>query len=390
MHAAEQELLEEIQAAISTKQPISPFGCGTSNDFGNLTDPGTLPLQSKGLDDVIDFDPPNQVVTVGAGMTLQALQDRLRTHGQWLPLRPTISLQKHSVGGVIALAACGPERLVYGAPRDLLLGLRFISGKGKVISTGGRVVKNVAGYDMTRLITGSIGTLGFITQATLRVSMLPETCVVVWADGDLTACAATATAIITSNLIPTFVVATSTGNGNGRTMGNHTEWRLHIGFEGLAVAVRNQADRVGEMCDAAGFQNTDQHDYDVYSGNFERHLDGLDRHAFVVRADVPPVNVAGFIESLNGQLLRANLMLDLGCGRVLGGLDHVGDAEWAQMGLQADSFGGHALLEKATPEFKQRHDTFGLKRSDWPVMHRVKTALDPDRIFAPGRLPGNV
>jgi FAD/FMN-containing dehydrogenase len=83
-------------------------------------------------------------------------------------------------------------------------------------------------------------------------------------------------------------------------------------------------------------------------------------------------------------------MLDLGCGRVLGGMDHVSDADWSQLVRQVDRYGGHVLLEKATLEFKQRHDIFGLKQSYWQVMHRVKTTLDPDRIFAPGRLPGKV
>ena len=390
VHAAEQELLEKIRAAISAKQPISPSGCGTSSAFGNLPDPGTLPLHADGLDGVIEYDPPNQVVTVGAGMALQALQDQLRPNGQWLSLRPTLSLQKHSIGGAVALAACGPERLVYGAPRDLLLGLRFISGMGHVISTGGRVVKNVAGYDMTRLLTGSAGTLGFITRATLRVSMIPESCLAVSADGDMTSCATMAITLLTSNLLPTFVVATVPANGNGHPARDRADWRLHVGFEGFGATVRDQANRCGEQCAAAGLQNINQHDYDVYPGNFSRQLDGLDRQAFVWRADLPQANVAAFIESIDGKLVPINVMLDLGCGRVLGGLDHVSDAGWSQLVRQADRYGGHVLLEKATRDFKQRHDIFGLKRSDWKVMQRVKTALDPNRIFAPGRLPGNV
>ena len=205
---AENELLEQIRQAIADRQPILPVGCGTAADFGNLPHPGAHPVSARGLDRVIDYDPTNQVVTAGAGMTLEELQDQLRVNGQWLPLRPPTALQKRSVGGVVALGACGPERAVYGAPRDLLLGLRFVSGKGLVIKTGGRVVKNVAGYDLTRLMAGSAGTLGFITRATFRVAMIPESCMAVTADGDLEACAAMATALVTANRIPAFVVAT--------------------------------------------------------------------------------------------------------------------------------------------------------------------------------------
>ncbi|MGD8953633.1 MAG: FAD-linked oxidase C-terminal domain-containing protein, partial [Desulfobacterales bacterium] len=215
-------------------------------------------------------------------------------------------------------------------------------------------------------------------------------CLAVSADGDLTACATMATTLITSNLIPTFVVATASGNGNGHPMGDHADWRLHVGFEGFAATVRDQANHCGEQCEAAGLQNINQQDYDVYAGNFSRHMDGLDQQTFILRADLPLSNVAGFIKSADSHLLQSNVMLDLGCGRVLGGLDQISDADWSQLVRQVDRYGGHVLLEKATLEFKQRHDIFGLKRSYWQVMHRVKTALDPDRIFAPGRLPGKV
>ena len=387
---AELELLEKIQAAITDRQPISPQGCGSSGGFGNLADPRTIPLQANGLDNVIEFDPPNQVVTVGAGSTLQALQDQLGAHGQWLPLRPALSLQKHSIGGIVALAAWGPERLVYGAPRDLLLGLRYISGEGNVISAGGRVVKNVAGYDMTRLITGSAGTLGFITQATFRVAMLPERCASISAEGDMTTCASMATTLISSNMIPTYVVATAASNGYGDNTGDHMVWRLHIGFEGLAAPVLDQVSRVQDMCLAADFQVTKQFDYDVYAGNFMQPMDNLKQNAFVMRASLPLANIATFMESINDRALKANAIVDLGCGRVLAGKDNLEYSEWQYLAQLADRFKGTVMLEKAPVDFKQHYDVFGLKQSSWSVMHRVKNALDPHRIFAPGRLPGKV
>lgn len=390
VHTAEQELLGKIREAIAAKQPIIPLGCGTTPDFGNLTDPGSLPLHVNGLDEVIEYDPPNQVVTVSAGMHLNALQNKLRANDQWLPLRPTMSLLRHSIGGVVALAACGPERMAYGAPRDLLLGLRFISGKGHFVSTGGKVVKNVAGYDMTRLVTGSAGTLGFITRVTFRVAMIPECCTAVTAGGDLKQCAALATALITSNLIPTFLVATANGDNHVLAKEDQPNWRLHVGFEGFAGTVRDQANRVGEQCESAGLRNVALKEYDVYVGNFNPYLESLIQQTFILRADLPLANVAGFIKSAGSHLLQSNLILDLGCGRVLNGSEHVSDEDWSQLCRLADRYGGHVLLEKAPVEFKQRHDVFGLKRSDWQIMRRVKTALDPNRIFAPGRLPGKV
>ena len=137
-------------------------------------------------------------------MTLKALQEKLQAHNQWLPIRPPFFKENSTIGRLVALAACGPERLLYGAPRDLLLGLRFINSAGNLISAGGRVVKNVAGYDITRLITGSAGTLGFITEATWRVSTLPQRCAAITAEGSLDACAAAALEVLKSNCLPVF------------------------------------------------------------------------------------------------------------------------------------------------------------------------------------------
>jgi D-lactate dehydrogenase (cytochrome) len=389
--SAEKELLALIQRAIADRQPILPVGCGTAADFGNLPHPGARAVRSLGLDRVIDYDPPNQVVTAGAGMTLEAVQGQLRANGQWLPLRPPTALQKRSVGGVVALGACGPERVVYGAPRDLLLGLRFVGGKGRVIKTGGRVVKNVAGYDLTRLMAGSAGTLGFITRATFRVAMIPESCLAVTADGDLDECAAMARALLTSNRLPTFVVATARGDGREPLEATGGSiWRLHVGFEGLAGTVCDQARLVGEQCATAGLRNVGLADYDVYAGPFQRECEHLGRQAFLLRADMPQTRMADFVQSTAGALFSCPMLLDWACGRVLGGLAQISDAQWAQWSHRARQYGGHALLEKAPLAFKREHDVFGPVRSAWHVMHRVKSELDPHRIFAPGRLPGRV
>jgi len=386
----EELLLKKIRNAAASGQPVLPIGCGTCSDYGNLSNPETVPLPVSGLDDIIEYDPPNQVVTVGAGMKLEALQNKLEGNRQWLPLRPPMSLQRHSVGGVIALAACGPERAVYGAPRDLLLGLRFISAMGNLVSTGGRVVKNVAGYDMTRLMAGSAGTLGLITRATLRVAMIPERCTAVTAGGDLASCSATATALITSNLAPAFVVITAKGNGKRAPGGEVSKWRLHVGLEGFEAAVQAQAERVTQQFESAGMRGVTIRNYGLYEGHFGSLLEDCNREDFLLRADLPQEHVVEFIQSGNGCLRHSHVMLDWGCGRILAGLGQVDDADWSILGRTAEDYGGQLLLEKAPVEFKQRHDVFGRPRSAWQVVHRVKSALDPVGIFAPGRLPGKV
>ena len=128
---------------------------------------------------------------------------------------------------MVATAAVGPERLAYGAPRDMLLGLQYIDSSGSMVSAGGRVVKNVAGYDMTRLLTGSLGTLGFITEATWRIGTRPDTCKRISGSGTIDECFAAGLKIVNSNLLAALVTITPEA-------GLAT---LTVGFEGLELVV---------------------------------------------------------------------------------------------------------------------------------------------------------
>ena len=148
-----------MRAAIAAGQALLPLGTGTLADFGNLPTRPETNLRSNKLSGVIEYDAANQLAVFGAGTTLPMAQAVLAENRQWIPIRPPLAADC-TVGGIVALGACGPERAYYGAPRDRLLGLKFVSGSGRHISAGGKVMKNVAGYDITRLLSGSAGTLG--------------------------------------------------------------------------------------------------------------------------------------------------------------------------------------------------------------------------------------
>ena len=262
--AAEKEIIEKIQSTAVNGNALLPAGRGSFRDFGNLPSRDCEFLNSADLDGIIEFDPYNQFVSVGAGVALDVLQRHLSDQNQWLPIRPSFSVQKHSIGGVMALAACGPERMHYGAPRDFVLGLRFLNGSGQKISTGGKVVKNVAGYDMTRLMIGSAGTLGLITEVTCRVMTVPERCTAISVEGTLPDCSSLASAIITSRLTPVFVVIIpESGQSDEIT---RRSCRLEIGFEGFEKIVDEQLKRTGRMLEKGGMELKDQKEYPIRNG----------------------------------------------------------------------------------------------------------------------------
>jgi glycolate oxidase subunit GlcD len=376
------EIMEKIQKATSQNLAVMPVGSGTFSQFGNLPNTQTQTVTSLSLADVIEYDPPNQVITVGAGMSLTALQEQLKTNNQWLPVRPPFFGSSSTIGSLVALAACGPERMAYGAPRDLLLGLRYIDSRGRQVTAGGRVVKNVAGYDMTRLITGSAGTLGFISEATWRVSTIPERCAAITATGSPDACAATALEIVQSKLSPIYVTCLPE-NGSG-------DWKIVVGFEGFSKTVDYQLEKCGAVLAAANLKSPENSDYPVHAGRFGDVYQEMGRSPFILRADFPLNRVADFIQALDDRPALSGVLLDFGCGRIWAGLDTLANEDWKRTCELIDQRDGHGLLIKAPDDFRRENDVFGPPRQEWKVMHRIKAAMDPDNIFAPGSLPGKV
>jgi D-lactate dehydrogenase (cytochrome)/glycolate oxidase len=116
----------------------------------------------------------------------------------------------------------------------------------------------------------------------------------------------------------------------------------------------------------------------------------MGRSPFILRADFPLDRVADFIKALDGRPVLAGILLDFGCGRILAGLDALSNDDWMRLCELIDQRDGHGLLIKAPDDFRKQNDVFGTSRPEWKVMHRIKAAMEPDNIFAPGCLPGKV
>jgi len=132
-----------------------------------------LIVSAAAQDLVTEYEPADLTLTAGAGLPLEVLERHTEEEGQWLPLDPP-GAPRASLGGLVATGAAGPLRAAYGTPRDHVLGLTLVTGDGRVLRCGGRVVKNVAGYDLTRLAVGSTGSLGLVCSVTVRLFPLPE------------------------------------------------------------------------------------------------------------------------------------------------------------------------------------------------------------------------
>ncbi|HET9634588.1 MAG TPA: FAD-binding protein [Gemmatimonadaceae bacterium] len=167
---------ESIAAAVkesfAAKRPVRIAAAGGWLDAGRpVRAEQRLSLREES--GVRAYVPADLTITVGAGASLSEIQAETRANNQWLPLDPYGS-SDGSIGATIATASAGPLSSSFGLPRDLVLGLEFVNGRGEIVRAGGKVVKNVAGFDLSRLLTGSWGSLGVITEVTLRLYALPE------------------------------------------------------------------------------------------------------------------------------------------------------------------------------------------------------------------------
>src|SRR3954467_1107529 len=150
---------------------LGVMGAGTKLDHGAAPTSCNLMISTSNMRRVVEHASGDLVVTAQAGVPLSALQEQVAVAGQWLALDPPEP--GATVGGVVAAAASGPRRLLYGTPRDLLIGITVVLADGTIAKSGGKVVKNVAGYDLGKLFTGSFGTLGVIAECTFRLHPLP-------------------------------------------------------------------------------------------------------------------------------------------------------------------------------------------------------------------------
>jgi glycolate oxidase FAD binding subunit len=162
-----------LKVAAELRAAVVPWGGGQHQELGNVPRPVEVVLSTAALQGLVDYDPADQTVVVRAGTRLADLVAHVREDRLWLPLDPP-DLARATVGGVIAANINGPLRTGYGRPRDVVLGMRAAYTDGSVAKSGGRLVKNVTGFDLHRLVCGSLGSLAVIGEVALRLRPLPE------------------------------------------------------------------------------------------------------------------------------------------------------------------------------------------------------------------------
>lgn len=171
---SQEEMAETLRCASEEGWRVIPSGAGTWLEMGNRPAPFDLVVSTRRLNRLLEYEPADLTATLEAGLSLAAFNQIAGEHRQWIPLDP-FGDPAGTIGATIATASAGPLRCGYGTPRDWLIGIRVARIDGRLVRAGGKVVKNVAGYDLVKLYTGSLGSLGVITETTFKLRSLPPT-----------------------------------------------------------------------------------------------------------------------------------------------------------------------------------------------------------------------
>ncbi|OLD37985.1 MAG: hypothetical protein AUI57_08905, partial [Candidatus Rokubacteria bacterium 13_1_40CM_2_68_8] len=244
-----EEVAAVIGLAAETARPVTPWGGGTAASVGIPTARTGLVLGLRRLGRLLEHEPGDLTATVEAGMTVATFQTALRSRGQWMSLDPA-DAHLATVGGVLATNASGPRRHLYGTARDLLIGVTVVTADGAVVRGGGKVVKNVAGYDLPKLFVGSYGTLGVIVEATVKLRPLPDHERLVCIRFErLKDAGAAVRSVMASDLIPNAIELL---DATASTAISVTGAALVVGFDGLREQVDWQCAELARLAGACG------------------------------------------------------------------------------------------------------------------------------------------
>lgn len=380
--------LRELRDAVrDTPGTLLARGGGTKQDWGAPPERTDAVVSCGGLDGLVEHSPGDMVAIVQPGLSLGRLQEALAPSGQWLALDPPLVDGGATVGGVVATNDAGPRRQRYGAPRDLVIGVTVVLADGTVARSGGRVVKNVAGFDLMRLYCGSLGTLGVLAEIVVRLHPLPEASRTVRIPADPATATATTLALVASAAVPT---AVDLAGG-----------ALWIRLQGREAGVAAQCALVRRL--AAGGEEPEEfqgsEEAEVWRRLTAAHAGGAGET--VARAatlpDRLPAVAAALVEVAARAGVEARLASHAGLGlhtaRLSGGDARAHAAVVRDWRRTVAGLGGTVVLRRRIDGVDGLVDPWcdpGAPPSALAVMRRVKAQLDPDRRWAPGRFVGGI
>lgn len=427
------QVKEIVNLAVRDGISIFPWGSGTKQCMGDTPSRVELVISTEKMNHMLDVDVANLTITVEAGVKFRDIQARLatqedrcylpldelgketddiicseRTHsGCFLPMDPPFSAGA-TIGGIIATNSFGPRRLLYGLPRDMVLGVRFVTPKGEIVGAGGKTVKNVSGYDVSKLMIGSFGTLGIICEMTLRLLPLPERMeTMILGFASLSEAARFAEALLRTKLIPAALEimnedALDAVCARAGISAKAAVCNVAVAMEGFDEAVgrmKKEMAAMGDRLGAAARLELDEAGHNPFwlsFGNMRVSDKEKSSDILSVRLSYPISEWEKIYSMCDETLAREGLKHTMVC--------HAGSGITV-VDIMPDGKDSHDLLVKTVSALREGCKTKGgqltvecapsnvrssVKTFDRPgavsvIMERLKKAIDPSGIMNPGR-----
>ena len=391
-----EELSELMRLAASEGWRLLPAGAGTWLEMGNSPRPFQLIVSTERLNRILEYEPADLTATVEAGVSLRHFNRLAAEHRQFIPLDP-FGDPNSTLGGVIATASSGPLRCAYGTPRDWLIGVRVTHADGKLTQAGGKVVKNVAGYDLCKLYTGSFGTLGIVSEMSFKLRTLPPAeKTLVFSDQDLQLLCTLVSQLIDSDVQPAACELLSP---------NDAAWPAGPGRAALILRFLGEPETIVSQIDEAirigsGIPSS------VLSSNeaetcWRTYAEGetAAQWAYHLKLSGLPANLQATLDRLRSILPPASWRAHAFNGVVrvhgeAGWLDRYDSAQRAgkftELRQALQSLGGQLVIWRAPAEVLNQLDVWGEVGATAGLMRALKEKFDPQAQLNPGRFVAGI
>jgi glycolate oxidase FAD binding subunit len=371
------ELADALHAADAAGQKVAPVGGGTQLDLGMPPSRVDVLLETTRLNRIVEYEPADLTITVEAGIRFAELQRILGEQGQFLALDPPLE-DGATIGGAIATNASGPLRFAYGSARDLVIGTRVANPDGTVTHAGGRVVKNVAGYDLNKLYIGSLGTLAVLVELSFKLAPIPPATATLRGDfPDSMSSQATINAVVRSPLSPLAIELV----GSRQVV-------FRVG--GYPQAVERQVRDLTALVEQHGGHAGEADWEELQHSRVQSR-----RRNVVVKAAAPLSTSTNVVEVLERRLapLNPTAWAHAGNGVAYAACDAPDDAQsLAAARRDVLTLGDNAslVIQRCPTPLKAQIDVWGEPAPSLGLMRAIKSRLDPNSTLNPGRYLGGI
>lgn len=402
----EEDVVQIMIWANKHRLTVVPQGGGTKDAMGEPNDSIVL-LSMERLSGIVDYSPRDLTITVKAGTTIEQLQSCLAEYGQVLPLDMPHA-EKSTVGGVFSANVSGPRRAMYGSARDYLMAGRVVYPDGRVIRIGAKVVKNVAGYDMNKLFIGAMGTLGVLTELTIKTRPIPFSSGLLLIHAKPDQLQALQHQLLDSQLEPSICEWLYGDYESPIGIINELP-AIAVGFDDVRSAVHDQLEEVKRLCAEMGIQEL-KHEADseetraIYTNisNIVPNSQELqeDDHVVCMKLMCSISDVSKVFEYIQAKAEETGIHFQFSGGLYTGMSRVIFNTSWKQQAGMIDliqklqqfaaSLHGHSLVECAPLAIRRKVAVWGPAMPTDDLMKRVKLTFDPHYLLNAGRFRGGI